>query len=62
MLSESLEVLGVGRQDISDSELKLIIKKALSNSISSEYLDSKIVARLLIRFSYCSFDLENKES
>ena len=47
MLSESLEILGVGRQDISDSELKLKIKKALSNSISSEYLDAKIVSRLL---------------
>jgi glucose-6-phosphate 1-dehydrogenase len=62
MLSESLEILGVGRQDISDSELKLKIKKALSNSISSEYLDAKIVSRLLNRFSYCSIDLQNKES
>jgi glucose-6-phosphate 1-dehydrogenase len=62
MLSESLEILGVGRQDISDSELKYKIEKALTNSISSEYLDSKIVSRLLNRFSYCSFDLQNKES
>ena len=62
MLSDSLQILGVGRKDISDSELKNSVKEALTTYISKEYLDLEIVAKLLNRFNYCCCDLQSPDS
>ena len=62
MLSDSLQILGVGRKDISDSELKKSVKEALTTYVSKEYLDLEIVAKLLNRFNYCCCDLQSPDS
>ena len=43
MLSDSLQILGVGRKKISDSELKNTLKESLDTYVPSEYIDQKIV-------------------
>ncbi len=62
MLSDSLQILGVGRKEISDSELKKMLRDSLKTYVSAEYLDPKIVTTLIDRFSYCSCDLQNSDS
>ena len=62
MLSDSLQILGVGRKEISDSELKNTLKKSLETYVPSEYLDQTIVSTLIDRFSYCSCDLQSPDS
>ena len=62
MLSGSLQILGVGRKKISDSELKNTLKKSLETYVPSEYLDQTIVSTLIDRFSYCSCDLQSPDS
>ena len=62
MLSDSLQILGVGRKKISDSELKNTLKESLETYVPSEYLDQKIVSTLIDRFSYCSCDLQSPDS
>ena len=62
MLSDSLQILGVGRKKISDSELKNTLKESLETYVPSEYLDQKIVSTLIDRFSYCSCDLQSSDS
>jgi len=61
-LSDSLKILGIGRQVISDTELKDKIKEALDKYVSKEYLDSEIVLRLIERFYYYTCDLSKEES
>ena len=43
MLGGSMQILGVGRKKISDSELKNTLKKSLETYVPSEYLDQTIV-------------------
>ena len=62
MLSGSLQILGVGRKKISDSELKNTLKKSLETYVPTEYLDQTIVSTLIDRFSYCSCDLQSPDS
>ena len=62
MLSGSLQILGVGRKKISDSELKNTLKKSLETYVPTEYLDQTIVSTLIDRFSYCSCDLQSSDS
>ena len=62
MLSDSLQILGVGRKDLTDSELKNTLKESLETYVPSEYLDQKIVSTLVDRFSYCSCDLQSPDS
>ncbi|MBT6633916.1 MAG: glucose-6-phosphate dehydrogenase, partial [Gammaproteobacteria bacterium] len=62
MLSDSLQILGVGRKKISDSELKNTLKESLDTYVPSEYIDQKIVSTLIDRFSYCSCDLQSPDS
>ncbi|MDC0470354.1 glucose-6-phosphate dehydrogenase [Candidatus Pseudothioglobus singularis] len=62
MLSDSLQILGVGRKKISDSELKNTLKESLDAYVPSEYIDQKIVSTLIDRFSYCSCDLQSPDS
>ncbi|MDC0075145.1 glucose-6-phosphate dehydrogenase [Candidatus Thioglobus sp.] len=62
MLSDSLQILGVGRKDVSDKDLKERVKESLNEFVSSEYLNPKTVSRLVERFSYCTCDLSKEES
>ena len=62
MLSDSLQILGVGRKDVSDQDLKERVKESLNEFVSSEYLNSETVSRLVERFSYCTCDLSKEES
>ena len=62
MLSDSLQILGVGRKDVSDQGLKERVKESLNEFVSSEYLNPETVSRLVERFSYCSCDLSKEES
>jgi glucose-6-phosphate 1-dehydrogenase len=61
LLNDSLKILGVGRQDLSDSDMELKVKDTLNTFVSSEYLESEIVSRLSRRFSYCKCDLSKAE-
>ena len=62
MLSDSLQILGVGRKDVSDQDLKERIKESLNEFVSPEYLNPVAVSRLVERFSYCTCDLSKEES
>ena len=62
MLSDSLQILGVGRKDISDTDIKDEVKKALNEFVSPEYLNPVAVSRLVERFSFCRCDLSKNES
>ncbi|MBE28907.1 glucose-6-phosphate dehydrogenase, partial [bacterium] len=62
MLSDALQILGVGRKDISDKDLKSQVKEALNEFVSPEYLNLEAVSRLVERFSYCTCDLSKIES
>jgi glucose-6-phosphate 1-dehydrogenase len=62
MLSDSLQILGVGRKHISDNDLKDEVKNTLNEFVSAEYLNSDVVSRLVGRFSYCRCDLSKNES
>ena len=62
LLDDSLKILGVGRQDLSDSDIELKVKDALNTFVSSEYLESEVVSRLSRRFSYCKCDLSKADS
>ena len=62
MLSDSLQILGVGRKDVSDQDLKERVKESLNEFVSSEYLNPETVSRLVERFSYCTCDLSKEES
>ena len=62
MLSDSLQILGVGRKDVSDQGLKERVKESLNEFVSSEYLNPETVSRLVERFSYCTCDLSKEES
>ena len=62
MLSDSLQILGVGRKDVSDQDLKERVKESLNEFVSSEYLNPVAVSRLVERFSYCTCDLSKEES
>ena len=62
MLSDSLHILGVGRKDVSDQDLKERVKESLNEFVSSEYLNPETVSRLVERFSYCACDLSKEES
>ena len=62
MLSDALKILGVGRKDISDKNLKDQVKEALNEFVSPEYLNPEAVSRLVERFSYCTCDLSKIES
>ena len=62
MLSDSLQILGVGRKDISDQDLKERVKESLNEFVSPEYLNPVAVSRLVERFSYCTCDLSKEES
>ena len=57
MLSDSLQILGVGRKDVSDQDLKERVKESLNEFVSPEYLNPVAVSRLVERFSYCTCDL-----
>ena len=62
MLSDSLQILGVGRKDVSDQDLKERVKESLNEFVSPEYLNPVAVSRLVERFSYCTCDLSKEES
>jgi glucose-6-phosphate 1-dehydrogenase len=62
MLSDSLQILGVGRKNISDKDIKDEVNKALNEFVSPEYLNPVAVSRLVERFSYCRCDLSKNES
>ena len=62
MLSDSLQILGVGRKDVSDQDLKERVKESLNEFVSTEYLNPVAVSRLVERFSYCTCDLSKEES
>ena len=62
LLDDSVQILGVGRQNLSDSDIKLKVKDALNAYVTSEYLNNKIVSRLSERFGYCHCDLSKSES
>ena len=62
LLDDSLQILGVGRQNLSDSDIKLKVKDALNAYVPSDYLNNKIVSRLSERFGYCHCDLSKSES
>ena len=62
MLSDSLQILGVGRKNVSDQDLKERVKESLSEFVSPEYLNPVAVSRLVERFSYCTCDLSKEES
>ena len=62
MLSDSLQILGVGRKDVSDKDLKERVKESLNEFVSTEYLNPVAVSRLVERFSYCTCDLSKEES
>ena len=62
MLSDSLQILGVGRKDVSDQDLKERVKESLNEFVSSEYLNPETISRLVERFSYCTCDLSKEES
>ena len=62
MLSDSLQILGVGRKDVSDQDLKERVKESLNEFVSPEYLNPVTVSRLVERFSYCTCDLSKEES
>ena len=62
ILSDSLQILGVGRKDITDSQLKNTLKESLETYVPLEYLDQTIVSTLIDRFSYCSCDLQSPDS
>ena len=62
MLSDSLQILGVGRKDVSDQDLKERVKESLNEFVSTEYLNPVAVSRLVERFSYCTCDLAKEES
>ena len=61
-LVDSLQILGVARQDITVDGFKDKVKDALNTYVSIEYLDAEIVTRLLSRFNYFSCDLQNSNS
>ena len=61
-LSDSLKILGVGRRDSSDAELKDKVKEALETFVAKEYLNSETVLRFLERLHYCTCDLSKEES
>ena len=62
LLDDSLKILGIGRQDLSDSDIELKVKDALNTYVSLEHLESEIVSRLSRRFSYCKCDLSKADS
>ena len=62
MLSDSFQILGVGRKDVSDQDLKERVKESLNEFVSTEYLNPVAVSRLVERFSYCTCDLSKEES
>ena len=62
MLSDSFQILGVGRKDVSDQDLKERVKESLNEFVSPEYLNPVAVSRLVERFSYCTCDLSKEES
>ena len=61
-LSDSLKILGVGRRDSSDAELKDKVKEALETFVSKEYLNTETILRLQERLHYCTCDLSMEES
>jgi len=62
MLNDALQILGVGRQDLSKAQFQDKVNDALTTYVPAEYLDINIVSRLLNRFSYCCCDLEVSNS
>ena len=62
LLDDTLKILGVGRQALSDFDIELKVKDALNTFVSSEYLESEVVSRLSRRFSYCKCDLSKADS
>ncbi len=62
LLDESLQILGVGRQNLSNSSIKDKVKDALNKHVSSEYIENEIVSRFSERFSYCNCDLSKTAS
>jgi len=62
MLNDSLQILGVGRLELTKPEFQEKVNDALTTYVSAEYLDANIVSRLLKRFNYCCCDLEDFHS
>ena len=62
MLNDALQILGVGRQELSKSQFQEKVNEALSTYVSAEYLDADIVSKLLNRFNYCCCDLQDSNS
>ena len=61
-LDDGLQVLGVGRQDLTRLQFQEKIKDALSTYVSDEYLDVDIISKLLNRFNYCYCDLQKPDN
>jgi len=62
MLNDNLQILGVGRQELSRFQFQEKINDALSVYVSNDYLDADVISRLLNRFDYCSCDLQNSNN
>jgi glucose-6-phosphate 1-dehydrogenase len=62
MLDDSLQILGVGRQELTKSQFKEKVNDALITNVSDEYLDDDIISKLLDRIDYCCCDLQNPNS
>ncbi len=60
MLNKNLQILGVGRKNITKEEFKAKAKDALIEYVSDEYIDNDVIFRLLNRLDYCCCDLENQ--
>ena len=61
-LDDGLQILGVGRQELTKSQFQEKVNNALSANVSDEYLDVDIISKLLNRIDYCCCDLQNPNS
>ena len=62
MLNDALQILGVGRQQLTKLQFHEKVNDALTTYVSTEYLNADIVSRLISRFDYCCCDLQNPNS
>ncbi|MBT4974315.1 MAG: glucose-6-phosphate dehydrogenase, partial [Gammaproteobacteria bacterium] len=58
-LEDGLQILGVGRRELTRPQFQEKVNDALSTNVADEYLDIDIISKLLNRFDYCCCDLQN---
>ena len=61
-LNDGLQILGVGRQELTRPQFQEKVNDALSTYVSDEYLDIGVISKLLNRFDYCCCDLQKPNS